>query len=352
MMRLMTPDEYLMSLKAEGYEYFELDDNFYQYEMGQLFIVFGKDVLHPIVSSQLSDFSTVQMPEDYLSIKGVTNDYVAFFVAYKKQIILLDENHLPMGSVTQEEFGNDPSDYKHVVNMMVEYGRPGYYDNRFSPPGGFRKVFHNGQFFYNGFERTTKDSYFTYRFERLSRYEVDLMYGELYTNEDHESVQPKQPSYKTAEDAFVAMLEHMKEVREEIRNSDMDPGAMTAIFRNAVVSECCRTFMGEVFHKNQVVMAGPYDYEDKMMFTVSTIQNEVFPIENINAICKRLGYHEPTKVLEQPLGPGEYNFQNLAHRLRPYNYAWRPVGYIAQFEQYLFDKPHVPVEYDTMDTAF
>lgn len=351
MLQLMTPEEYLNSLKEEGYEYFELDDNFYQYEMGKLMLVFGRDVEDAFVSNGFGDFKAQEFPADYLSMRGVTNDYVAYFVAHKERIILLDENNLPMAELTQEQFGNNPSDYKDVTNMMVEYGSPGYYTGRFHQEHRLRKVFHNGKFFYEGYEATTKHSHFTYRFKYLSQYEVDLMYGDFYENTGYKWASPRKNRYETAEEALEALLLHMIGVRKWMKQEDIDPGAATSLFTDVAVSECKTNHLGQVSYGNKIVMMGPYEHGEKMMFTVSSAQKSVFPIDKIVEVCKRTGFHEPTRLNEDMVTDDRFH-KTLNSELVSDKYGWKPVGYIPRFEQFLLGNPTVPVAYDTLDTAF
>lgn len=236
-LRLKTPHELLEGLKAQGYSFFELDDYFYQYIDKTLYLVFDPSESEHILTIHKEDMKTVPIPEGYLNFKGVTNDYVAFFIAKKGTMILMDGDGIVIKVTRGSEFGNRPSDYRNVTNLLVEYLKPGYIDefdqHRMdlmmddTPRGlvrqSFRKVFHDGQFFYEGYENTSIEKFYTFEIEVLSTVVNPGSYSS-YFDEDNERLEYDKVTSKKFDTPERAIVAGLKEVRSAFDKASKLPG--------------------------------------------------------------------------------------------------------------------------------
>lgn len=246
-LRLMTPKEYLTKLKVDGYEYFLLNDKIYQYEEDKLLLVFeeGMDLK---LSKDINAFAAVEMPEDYLSFVGVTHDFVAFMVAKKAEIIILDDQNVPVAQF-DERFPNVPSAFasyeyplgkQKIANMLVRYEAPGYpseghltfdKDTIAKKQSRYHKVIHNGHFFYPGFESKLSLGDYTASFE----YYVGTDYhSEVMEFEDRYEEYTLLSLADNPEEQLIQVINKMKELFKDMDWSTNVVGAVP--FKNIQIN--------------------------------------------------------------------------------------------------------------------
>lgn len=243
-LRLMTPDEYLTKLKAEGYDYFLHNDDIYQYEDGKLLHVFGEGV-ELVISKDINTFKVAEFPEDYLSMIGLSHDFVAFMVAKKAEIIILDESNLPIAQYGPD-YPNVPSaflhryDFKGIANMLVRYEAPGYpseghltfdKDVIAKKQSRYHKVIHNGNFFYPGFESKLSLGDYTASFKYYAGTEY---HPEVMESEDHYEEYTLLPATDNPEKQLIQVINKMKELFMEMDWSTNVVGAVP--FKNIQIN--------------------------------------------------------------------------------------------------------------------
>lgn len=360
-LRLKTQHELLEGLKADGFNYFLLDDDIYQYINGKLISVLYADQEKPILSVSLEDFPEQDAREYYLQFQGVTDDFVAFLVAEKGTMIFMDEQGVVTNVTTGKEFGNRPSQFQGVPNLIVEYLKPGYLGHMFHyehdltnypshlrrPEPNFRKVIHDGQFFYNGYEYAPVNKAYSFEVKMVTT----VGKKPPYSDDDEEFRTYTTLTSNHFDTPERAIQQALKAARASFDISLNNPGVKESY--NPIVLEYVQIY--EV-HTNRLALAQdlPYGYFKKLYLNLSSFMRHDDGVQSgqlyINGIDEGL-----KGLVEQTMEDNGFELHvYLKESFKPGAPDWNRIKYhfltqLADTEQQ--KEEHLPVGYTDLKTT-